>query len=331
MALKGMRKSDLQRLASQLNINSDGLKANLETRIVEHLLENKALLSKNPEFSSYYEDSLEDTGSFVNNVKGSSRKKSVVVQKTNVKRPLFATNQSDSFDYKFKNHSEASLLYENNKARHRFNELVNESSDAASESVLSETICISGFNGGCVLKDTFNSCFQYDVLFDKLLNIRKCLSKVLMLDFLFCIYEFYNLLSFLIPWSYKAFLPLFSSFFDYRILYLPDLSVIFSFEKFWSPFLTWWIFTIFIPLIVATIFNFHESRKGEGFKIIDPMTFAVVKTIVVYFIFYKGFQKSFFFANSLSIIKSAIGIDLMFTLSFIGVLYAMYDTLISRK
>ncbi|KTW30226.1 hypothetical protein T552_00704 [Pneumocystis carinii B80] len=330
MALKGMRKSDLQRLASQLNINSDGLKANLETRIVEHLLENKASLSKNPEFSSYYEESLEDRGSIINSVKGSSRKKSVVIQKTNVKRPLFSADQSDSFDYKHKNHSEGSLFYENNKARNRFDKGLNESSDAASESVLSETICISGLNGASTSKYTFGHFFNYNVLFDTLLYIRKCLSKVLVLDFLFCIYEFYNLLSFLIPWSYKAFFPLFSSFFGYKILYLPDLSVIFSFEKFWLHMLTWWIFAIFIPLIMATMLNFHESRK-ENFKIVDPMTFAVVKAIVVYFIFYKGFQKSFFLANSLSIIKSAIGVDLMFTMSFIGVLYAMYDTLISRK
>ncbi|KAG5440185.1 hypothetical protein PCANB_001754 [Pneumocystis canis] len=311
--------------------NSEGLKADLEIRIIDHLLKNEASLSNNPEFSAYYSDFLPNAGYLTNGTKNSSRKKSAIVQKTLVKKTLFVNDQDNSSNHEVKN-LETIFSAEKDGMRHlKINEIVEMPSGTLSKSALSDTICISDLSNDLTLKSDFNHCFRYYSTYDRLLSMRRRLSKVLVVDFLFCIYEFYNLLKFLIPWTYGIFLPSCFGSLSGKIFYLPDIFVFFSFEKFWSPFLTWWLLAIFVPLIAATIFNFHETKKGQRFKIIDPMTFSVVKAIVVYSIFYKGFRKNLFFMDSIFVVKRAVGVELMFIMSFIGILYAMYDTSISRK
>ncbi|KTW30978.1 uncharacterized protein T551_01530 [Pneumocystis jirovecii RU7] len=327
MTLKTMKKSDLQHLAVQLNINSDGLKADLETRIVDYLLKNEASLSKNPNFSSYYAEFSSNIGYFANNVKN-SRKKSAILQKTIVKKPLLVSDQGDSFDDK---NNDTFFVDQNKKGQFKIDNVVKVTPNNTSESAIPDTICISEFAKGLTLKSDFEHCSQPHFVPDKLLNIRKRLSRVLVVDFLFCIYEFYNLLKFLVPWTYGIFLPSYFGSFSGKIFYLPDVSVFSSFKDFWLPFLTWWLLAILVPLIAAIIFNFHESGKGKSSKIIDPMTFSVVKAIVAYSIFYKGLRENLFFLDSIFVVKRAVGVELMFIMSFIGVLYAMYDTSISRK
>ncbi|KAG4304628.1 hypothetical protein PORY_002021 [Pneumocystis oryctolagi] len=329
MALKTMRKSDLQHLAAQLNIGNDGLKADLEARIVDYLLKNEVLLSKKPEFSHYYSEFLPNVGYFTNSVKN-SRKKSAIVQKTPIKPSFLPNDQNDSLDREI-NLENTSIIDCDKKKKFKTDKIENVTYNGLSGSIVSDTSCISESSNSLALKNDFKNYSQCHSISDKLLNIRKRLSRVLMVDFLFCIYEFYNLLKFLVPWTYKIFLPSYFGSFSGKVFYLPDISVLFSFENFWSPFLTWWLLAIFIPLIAATVFNFHESKKGQRSRIIDPMTFSVAKAIVAYSIFYKDFRKNLFFLNSVFIVKHAVNVEVMFIMSFIGVLYAMYDTSISRK
>ncbi|KAG5519892.1 hypothetical protein PMAC_000169 [Pneumocystis sp. 'macacae'] len=272
----------------------------------------------------------EDKGKYLTNNVKNSRKKSSVMQKAVTKRSLLMNDQSDSFGQDVKNTNDTFFVDQNKKCQFKTDNTEKVSSEDISESTISDTICISEFPKGLTQND-FKHCSQCHLVPEKLLSIRKCLSRVLVVDFLFCIYEFYNLLRFLIPWTYGIFLPSYFGSYSGKIFYLPDISVFSSFESFWLPFLTWWLLAIFIPLIAAIIFNFHESKKGESSRIIDPMTFSVVKAIVTYSIFYKGFRKNLFFLNSIFIVKRAVGVELMFIISFIGVLYAMYDTSISRK
>ncbi|KAG5440544.1 hypothetical protein PCK2_000369, partial [Pneumocystis canis] len=199
-----------------------------------------------------------------------SRKKSAIAQKTLIKKTFPVNNQDHSSNDEVKNLNVTFPAEKDGEKHLTVNNILEIPSSTLSKSALSDTTCISDLSNDLALKRDRSHCFKYYSTYDKLLNMRRRLSRVLVVDFLFCIYEFYNLVKFLIPWTYGIFLPsCFGSF--------------------------------------------------------------IVKATVVYFIFYKGFRKSLFFMDSIFVVKRAVGVELMFIMSFIGILYAMYDTSISRK
>jgi len=120
-------------------------------------------------------------------------------------------------------------------------------------------------------------------------------------------------------------------------LFLPDLFKILSIEEFWKPFLSWGWLTLVLPLAFAYAVNLpsvthggHSARRQAQFhgRKFDPITFSVVKTLLVFAVFYRACP--LIWEDASFTISSAIGGEVLLLTSIVGFVYGLYDAILAH-
>lgn len=95
-------------------------------------------------------------------------------------------------------------------------------------------------------------------------------------------------LSAVVPFTYKVHLGPTHSLItgkDHTLtLSLPDLFILFQWQRFWYPLLLWATSTLVVPLVAAYFVNFEPRRHTYS-----PLTFSLVKGLVIYTTAFYGF------------------------------------------
>ncbi|KAJ5927213.1 hypothetical protein N7516_008986 [Penicillium verrucosum] len=122
---------------------------------------------------------------------------------------------------------------------------------------------------------------------------------------------------------------------------VPDLFGLLE-VAFWAPVSLWFLTCLFLPLISAYFINLswqasssaRRSRSASNLAQFDPLTFNIVKALLVHMVFGKDFN--FFGVYSLSaigkVLDSVPGGDVgLFTGSAIGIVGALYEAILHRS
>ncbi|KAF4763531.1 hypothetical protein HAV15_001477 [Penicillium sp. str.  len=122
---------------------------------------------------------------------------------------------------------------------------------------------------------------------------------------------------------------------------VPDLFVLLD-AAFWAPFSLWFLTCLFLPLISAYFINLswqasssaRRTRSAPNLAQFDPLTFNIVKALLVHVVFEKDFN--FFGVYSRyaigKVLDSVPGGDIgLFTGSAIGVVGALYEAILHRS
>lgn len=119
--------------------------------------------------------------------------------------------------------------------------------------------------------------------------MREKFSSALAIQLLTIAYEVWCLRPELLPDTYGLFT--FPSVYGSapKLISLPDLFLLFS-REFWGPAILWVTTTLAIPLFTAYFFNLTKTPATKRSKVhfnysFDPLTFNVVKAVLVYVVF----------------------------------------------
>jgi hypothetical protein len=119
-------------------------------------------------------------------------------------------------------------------------------------------------------------------------------------------------------------------------VYLPDLFKILSIEEFWKPFFSWGFISVLLPLAFAYAINLpsvssppsSRSRHTAHGRSFDPITYAVVKSLLVFAVFYRGCP--LITDDATLTINSAIGGETLLLSSVVAFVYGLYDAILAH-
>ncbi|KAJ6186230.1 hypothetical protein N7519_007531 [Penicillium mononematosum] len=122
---------------------------------------------------------------------------------------------------------------------------------------------------------------------------------------------------------------------------VPDLFVFLE-GAFWAPFSLWFLTCLFLPLVSAYFINLswkasssaRRTRSAPSLAQFDPLTFNIVKALLVHIVFGNGFNFFGFYSRYAigKVVDSVPGGDLgLFTGSAIGGVSALYEAILHRS
>ena len=141
-----------------------------------------------------------------------------------------------------------------------------------------------------VIRSKVNRVVEDYGIIEKAEVARETISTVTAFEVATVLFEFYFLRKRLLPDRHAFTLPnnwLFRSS-EYRVE-IPDMFLLLT-SDFWGPTILWLVTTLFVPLIAAYFFNLTAKPRSRSHAVnfnynVDPMTFNIVKALMVYLVF----------------------------------------------
>ncbi|KAK9480596.1 hypothetical protein V1514DRAFT_361678 [Lipomyces japonicus] len=274
-SLSSLKKKELVQLATDLNLETDGLKNDLEARIGQYLAENENSLINKPHLAPFYNSIIASPGPTAS----VGRRKSI---KTPIHaREIIVSPSSEASDSTDEDDGVGALVPVPEGTRG--SQLVSFVADP-----ISGISRISSYSTQVVshrVNASTNSFFKYSH------KARTNLSTVFAIIRLEALYEFAIILKELIPFTVRVSrlsIPYGPSI---RIgqFYLPDWHLFLKYDAFWQPLLFWSFYFVILPTIVAYFFNFTivKSSNARARHVLDPVTFTIAKAFLTYLLFIK--------------------------------------------
>ncbi|KAJ6128241.1 hypothetical protein N7471_009458 [Penicillium samsonianum] len=192
------------------------------------------------------------------------------------------------------------------------------------------------------LRETIEDAWTASGLVDRAHSLRASLSSVKAVEIIVLLLESGSLAKELIPIRYLTTTPAVEAAHIPAIpIRVPDLFVLLE-GTFWAPFSLWFLTCLFLPLVSAYFINLswkasssaRRTRSESNLAQFDPLTFNIVKALLVHVVFGNGFN--FFGLYSryaiLKVVDSVPGGDIgILTGSAIGGVSSLYEAILHRS
>ncbi|KAJ5836252.1 hypothetical protein N7447_002278 [Penicillium robsamsonii] len=192
------------------------------------------------------------------------------------------------------------------------------------------------------LRETIEDAWTASGFVDRAHSLRATLSSVKAVEILVLLLEGGSLAKALIPIRYLTTTPPVQAAQIPAIpIRVPDLFVFLE-GAFWAPFSLWFFTCLLLPLISAYFINLswkasssaRRTRSAPNLAQFDPLTFNIVKALLVHFVFGNGFNFFEFYSGWTigKVIDSVPGGDVgLLTGTAIGGVGALYEAILHRS
>ncbi|KAJ5199465.1 hypothetical protein N7491_011330 [Penicillium cf. griseofulvum] len=192
------------------------------------------------------------------------------------------------------------------------------------------------------LRESLEDAWTASGLVDRAHSLRATLSSVKAVEIIVLLLEGGSLAKELIPIRYLTTTPAVQAAQIPAIpIRVPDLFVLLE-GAFWAPFSLWFLTCLVLPLISAYFINMswkasssaRRTRSAPNLAQFDPLTFNVVKALLVHLVFGKDFNFFGFYSGYAigKVIDSVPGGDLgLLTGTAIGSVGALYEAILHRS
>ncbi|KAK9322147.1 hypothetical protein V1517DRAFT_324181 [Lipomyces orientalis] len=276
--LSSLRKKDLVDLATDLGVDTDGFKSDIEARISQHLAENQTALIANPRYAPFYSTVIASPGP-AGSVGYNRRRSMQKTPKTDVKRTIKLSPPA---------HDSSPIVQQ--LASQIIEEPVS-AIEAGSSFVSTQFARVSSAlsNTKDVAADQLQMSAAGVVKIAQ--RTRSKLSTVSSVIELEALYELFLLLKHTLPPT----VSISSITFPYgptiaiKTVHLPDYHVLANYAAFWQPLFFWATYLVVAPLGVSYLINFTviKSSTARARHSFDPVTYNVVKLLTAYVLFVK--------------------------------------------
>ncbi|KAK9362075.1 hypothetical protein V1504DRAFT_449453 [Lipomyces starkeyi] len=281
--LSSLRKKDLVDLATDLGVDTDGFKSDIEARISQHLAEYQTTLIANPRYAPFYDTVIASPGP-AGSV-GYNRRRSVQkTPKPDVKRtiklspsardgssPIVAGVTTEISELPVSAIEVGSSFVSTQLARVS-SALSNTKEVAADQLQTSASGFVKITHRARSKLSTVGSVLQLESLYELFLLLRHALPPTVKIS------------SITIPYG-----PTIAT----KTVHIPDYRVLTNYVAFWQPLFFWVTYFVAAPLVVSYLINFTmiKASTARARHSFDPVTYNVVKLLAAYLLFVK-------FANS---------------------------------
>ncbi|KAJ5512876.1 hypothetical protein N7463_002428 [Penicillium fimorum] len=192
------------------------------------------------------------------------------------------------------------------------------------------------------LRETIEDVWTASGFVDRAHSLRATLSSVKAIEILVLLLESGSLAKALIPIRYLTTTPPVQAAQIPAIpIRVPDLFVLLE-GAFWAPFSLWFFTCLFLPLISAYFINLswkasssvRRTRSAPNLAQFDPLTFNIVKALLVHFVFGNDFNFFGLYSGWTigKVIESVPGGDIgLLTGTAIGGVGALYEAILHRS
>ncbi|KAK9461842.1 uncharacterized protein V1516DRAFT_673117 [Lipomyces oligophaga] len=295
-----LKKKDLADMASNLGIDSSGIKIDLENRISDFLLDNHSTYKSDPSYGQFYlrNTTPKATSTAISSSQPGDSKQGLIFPATPIQRVgtdrSSTASQTPSPEAQPTTPSTFSL----------YADQVSSASSAAKRQFTDYTVSSAS------------------TIISSSRRARSNLSSVVVVNMLELSLEAIFFAIYYFPLTYEVNLISFP-FTGYSIsittVTLPNLASLLKYDAFWRPTFFWATYLVILPWIVSYYVNF-TSLKAHGSKarqVVDPVTFNVVKLLLAYLLLIRHTEGSAaffpFIDGGAEIVKIALG-----SIPFIG-------------
>ncbi|KAJ5470761.1 hypothetical protein N7530_008118 [Penicillium desertorum] len=192
------------------------------------------------------------------------------------------------------------------------------------------------------LRESLEDAWTASGLVDRAHSLRATLSSVKAVEIIVLLLESGSLAKELIPIRYLTTTPPVQAAQIPAIpIRVPDLFVFLE-GAFWAPFSLWFLTCLFLPLVSAYFINLswkasssaRRTRSAPSLAQFDPLTFNIVKALLVHIVFGNDFNFFGFYSGYAigKVVDSVPGGDLgLLTGSAIGGVSALYEAILHRS
>lgn len=192
------------------------------------------------------------------------------------------------------------------------------------------------------LRETIEDAWTASGLVDRAHSLRATLSSVKAVEIIVLLLESGSLAKELIPIRYLTTTPAVQAAHIPAIpIRVPDLFVLLE-GAFWAPFSLWFLTCLFLPLVSAYFINLswkasssaRRTRSESNLAQFDPLTFNIVKALLVHVVFGNGFNFFGLYSRyaTLKVVDSVPGGDIgLLTGSAIGGVSSLYEAILHRS
>ncbi|CAG8444469.1 8064_t:CDS:2 [Funneliformis caledonium] len=329
-SLRNKRKNELKEIASDLGLNTKGLRGELEDRIRIHLESSE--INKHDE-----EENLEDVSLGKVTPRRSDRKKSRSRSRKDLKEisshPNGDRHSSDEENQSVSSESEIKVIKREtlleDSTRYTSNQLTFESSQQ--EVAVNATYRTPHTSEDSDIAEPSNTrglpndrIFRVNTVHDSLLQLRKNVSNahtfcktVICLElavFLYCAIE----------WNYEVTSVSIPNFFEsesneahiYHIR-VPDIFILLEWHRFWRPLISFIFYLLLLPLGFSYIINFEPQRH-----VYSPLAFSVFQYII--------FSVSYGNFDWTEDVRDFIHENLIYAGAGAGAIFALYESILAN-
>ncbi|KAK9238813.1 hypothetical protein V1525DRAFT_431504 [Lipomyces kononenkoae] len=325
--LSSLRKKELVDLATELGVDTDGFKSDIEARISQHLAEYQGTLIANPRYAPFYTTVISSPGP-AGSV-GYNRRRSVQkTPKLEVKRTITLSPSA----YESSPIAPAAVVHTEISEPHV---PVMEGGASFVSTLLARVSNILSQTKEVAAGQLQTSAAGFMKITHRTRSTLSSVSSVIQLE---ALYELFLLLRQALPPTVKISsitIP-YGPTMAIRAVYFPDYHVLGDYGAFWQPLLFWVTYFVATPLVASYLINFtmlkaSTARARHNF---DPVTYNVTRLVAAYLFFIKfagtadtvvtGFAEPFVpFVKSEPIVKAGLD-NTPFIGSAIGTLVSLY-------
>ncbi|BFZ55346.1 hypothetical protein PYCC9005_002386 [Savitreella phatthalungensis] len=314
MSLAKYKKSELKEILDKLKLSTEGLKQEMEDRIDAYLQDKKQTLDDLPELKDFFNE----------NVSSPVKRARKSVANT-------VSDEADKVTEAVKPYVDAVADLDVSPSK-----VAKWANDTRDKVVAQSKASLQSAPGVKELPSTID-------------ELRAGLSKVSSVAIVAASVEAVLLAKHLLPLSTEV------KLFGFGALSIPDLLVVLALDSFWKPLLAWALFQI-IPLILGSLFNLRSAaahvhgssstaaRSGRRASspaassnsnslqtssyVVDPVTFAAAKLLLVQIIFESGIGKQLLGRKQIALLELAVGEKVIFTSAAVTLLFALYEAIL---
>ncbi|OLL27022.1 hypothetical protein NEOLI_000037 [Neolecta irregularis DAH-3] len=302
--IKTANKRALQRMCEERNLDSFGLRTDLEARLQRYFEEN----GTESEESQPEEEQLAPQSLFT---------RSTLISRARVLLPTAGDESKIVVDL---GHSprKSSLRMPRKVLRTASSALRDTAEDHDLPSSPKQVARYVENSTANIARDV-KSALHWDTAVDKGKRVREMFSNALAIISVVEFHEMFWLLRKLIPLTFLLHLP----GEHFSAIQLPDLFILLSADYFWKPFLLWLGTSVVLPTIAALFVNPQHNQHS-----VDPVTFSIAKLVLTYIVFIRQWTFTLVGYRSGDIIKAAISSDILWLGGAISLVYAFYEAAI---
>lgn len=192
------------------------------------------------------------------------------------------------------------------------------------------------------LRESIEDAWTASGMVDRIHSLRATLSSLKAVEIIVLLLESGSLAKELIPIRYLTTTPPVQALQIPAIpIKVPDLFALLE-GAFWAPFSLWFLTCLFLPLVSAYFINpswqaatnARRSRSAHNLAQFDPLTFNIVKALLVHFVFGNEFNLFGLYSTFAirKVVESVPGRDLgLMTGTAIGAVGALYEAILHRS
>ncbi|KAK9247099.1 hypothetical protein V1506DRAFT_532905 [Lipomyces tetrasporus] len=272
--LSSLRKKDLVDLATDLGVDTDGFKSDIEARISQHLAENQTTLITNPRFSPFYSTVIASPGP-AGSVGYNRRRSMQKTPKTDVKRTIKLSPPASSpivqelaseITGEPVSAIEAGSSFVSTQLARVSSALSNTKEIAADQLQMSASGVVKIAHRTRSKLSTVSSVIELEALYELFLLLKHTLPPTV------------SITSITIPYGPTIAI---------KTVHLPDFHVLANYGAFWQPLFFWATYLVVAPLVASYLINFTviKASTARARQSFDPVTYNVVKLLTAYVLF----------------------------------------------